>query len=254
VKLSVGIITHNEERMIGKTLNAVKGIADEMIVVDSYSRDKTVEIAKSLGATVYSEKWQGFGPQKNSLLDKCTGDWVLLIDADEVVSPELAARIKQIVHDDIKDRYKIYEINLCSVCFGKKLKHGGWSNDYHIRLWQKDMVRFDDRSVHEGMIPKDRVGVIREKIYHYTYLTLTDYLTKFNNYTTLGAQEYYRQKRKARILNIILNPSFTFINMYIVRAGFLDGIEGLTIASFSALSTMAKYFKLREMYKNRSYL
>ena len=251
MKLSVGIITFNEEVILCKTLQAVKNIADEIIIVDSHSTDKTVKIAESFGAKVFLEDWKGFGLQKNSVLDKCQGDWILLIDADEVVSPELSERIKELINK--RDSKSVYKINLCSVCFGKELKHGGWSNDYHIRLWKKDIVRFNDRFVHEGFITNEEAGKIKEKIYHYTYINLYDYLEKFNRYTTLGAKEYFNRNRKAGICNIILNPLYTFIKMYIIKRGFLDGIEGFVIAFFSSAANMAKYFKLREMYKINGY-
>lgn len=250
MKLSVGIITFNEDRIIGKTLEAIKEIADEIIIVDSYSQDKTVEIAKSYEAKIYSEEWKGFGPQKNSVIDKCSGEWILLIDADEVVSPELSAKIKTII--DGNNEYSIYKINRCCVCFGKELKHGGWSNQYAVRLWKNGAVRIDDKLVHEGFVTNNKIGKIKEKIYHYTYLTLHDYFIIFNKYTTLAAKEYFRRDKKASILKIIFNPLFTFIKMYMLRLGFLDGVEGLMIASSSALYTMVKYFKLREMYKNNS--
>jgi len=252
MKLSIGIITFNEDRIIGKTLQAVKNIADEIIIVDSHSQDNTVEIAKSFGAKVYGEEWKGFGPQKNSAIEKCTGDWILLIDADEVISPELSGNIISIINGE--NKYSVYKINRCCICFGKELKHGGWSNQYAVRLWKKGLVRVNDKLVHEGFVTNESIGKIKEKIYHYTYLTLHDYFIVFNKYTTLGAKEYYKRNKKSGFLKIVFNPLFTFIKMYILKAGFLDGLEGFVIAFSSALANMAKYFKLREIYKNGSYL
>ena len=250
MKLSIGIITLNEEKTLGKVLDSVKEIADEIIVVDSGSADKTVEIAKSFGAKVSNEDWKGFGPQKNSVLDKCSGEWILLLDADEIVSPELAQKVKSIINNVTS--YSVFKINLCSVCFGKELKHGGWSNNYHIRLWKNGTVGYDDSLVHEGFITNENIGKINEKIFHHTYLTLQDYFDKFNRYTTLGAKEYYRRNKKVSLFNLTLNPFFKFIRMYFIRGGFLDGVEGFMIASASAMYTMVKYFKLREIYKNRN--
>ena len=126
MKLSVGIITLNEEKIIGKTLKSVEEIADEIIIVDSNSSDKTIEIAKSFGAKVFTEAWKGFGPQKNSVIDKCSGEWILLIDADEELSESLVSKIKKIING--KTDYNVYKINRSSVCFGKRIKHGGWSH------------------------------------------------------------------------------------------------------------------------------
>ncbi len=251
MKLSVGIITYNEERNLPKTLEAAKKIADEIIIVDSHSTDRTVEIAESHGARVYPEDWKGFGPQKNSVIDKCQGEWILLIDADEELSPELTDKIKRITEGESK--YDVYDINRCSVCFGKELKHGGWSNQYATRLWRRGQVRVSDSLVHEEFVTESEKGRIGEKIYHYSYLTMQDYFERFNKYTTLGAQEYYRRGKKVNSLQIVLNPIFKFIRMYIIRLGFLDGIEGFTIASTSAMYSMIKYFKLREMYKTDAY-
>ena len=126
MKLSVGIITYNEENRIGKTLDSVKEIADEIIVVDSESSDRTAEIAKAKGAEVFVEKWKGYGPQKNSVLEKCSGNWILLIDADEVVSIELKDKIKDIINGNSDS--DVYKIKLRNICFGKEIKYGGWDD------------------------------------------------------------------------------------------------------------------------------
>ena len=251
MKLSVGIITYNEERNLPKTLEAARKIADEIIIVDSHSTDGTVKMAESYGATVYSEDWKGFGPQKNSVIDKCQGEWILLIDADEELSDELVEKIKKII--DGKSEYDVYDINRCSVCFGKELKYGGWSKQYATRLWKRGTVRVSDSLVHEEFITESTKGKIPEKIYHYSYLTMHDYFERFNKYTTLGAQEYFKRGKKVSWFQIVFNPIFKFIRMYIIRLGFLDGIEGFTIASTSAMYSMIKYFKLREIYKNDVY-
>lgn len=244
MKLSVGLIVNNEERILGKTLDAIKDLADEIIIIDSGSTDSTIEIAKSRGAKVFLEEWKGFGPQKNSVIEKCSGEWILLIDADEVVSPELKEKIKEIIE---KNENKVYEINRCSVCFGKELKYGGWSNQYATRLWKKGSVKVSDNLVHEEFLTELPKEKIKEKIYHYTYLTLSDYIARFDRYTTLGAEEYLKRGKKASFFNIVINPFFKFIRMYILRLGFLDGLEGLIIAIFSGMYTMTKYFKLREL-------
>ena len=244
MKLSVGLIVNNEERILGKTLDAIKDIADEIIIIDSGSTDSTVEIGKSRGAKVFVEEWKGFGPQKNSVIEKCKGEWILLIDADEVVSKELKIKIKEVIGGN--NTHDVYDINRCSVCFGKELKYGGWSNQYATRLWKRGAVHINDNLVHEEFICDSPKGKLKEKIYHYTYLTLSDYIQRFDRYTTLGAEEYLKRGKKANFFNIIINPFFKFIRMYIFRLGFLDGVEGLLIAIFSGMYTMTKYFKLRE--------
>lgn len=245
MKLSVGIITLNEEKIIGKTLKSVEEIADEIIIVDSNSSDKTIEIAKSFGAKVFTEAWKGFGPQKNSVIDKCSGEWILLIDADEELSESLVSKIKKIING--KTDYNVYKINRSSVCFGKRIRYGGWSNQYAVRLWKKNLVKVNENLVHEDYLTEEKIGFIKEQINHYSYLTLEDYLNRFNRYTTLGAQEYYKRGKNTGIFSIIVNPFFKFLRMYIIRLGFLDGIEGLLLAILSSNYTMVKYYKLLEM-------
>lgn len=247
MKLSVGIITFNEEKILGKTLESVKKIADEIIIVDSNSTDKTVEIAESFGAKVHNEEWRGFGPQKNSVIDKCQGEWILLIDADEELSPSLVEKILEIING--KNEFDVYKINRSSICFGKRIKYGGWSNQYATRLWKKDSVKINNNLVHEDFLTEKSIGKIQEHINHHSYLSLSDYLTRFNRYTSLGAEEYYKKGKKTNIFGIIINPIFKFLRMYIIRLGFLDGVEGFLLAILSSNYTMVKYYKLLELYR-----
>jgi len=247
MKLSVGIITFNEEKILGKTLESVKKIADEIIIVDSNSTDKTVEIAESFGAKVHNEEWRGFGPQKNSVIDKCQGEWILLIDADEELSLELVDKIKEILNG--KNEFDVYKINRSSICFGKRIKYGGWSNQYATRLWKKNSVKINNNLVHEDFLTEKFIGKIQEHINHHSYLSLSDYLIRFNRYTSLGAEEYYKKGKKTNIFGIIINPIFKFLRMYIIRLGFLDGVEGFLLAILSSNYTMVKYYKLLELYR-----
>ena len=248
MKLSVGIITYNEENRIGKTLDAVKDIADEIIVVDSGSTDRTVEIAQSKGAAVYVESWKGYGPQKNSVLEKCKGKWILLIDADEVISLKLKKEIKSIINSR-KSKYDVYKIKLRNICFGKEIRFGGW-DDYAIRLWKNKKVKISDREVHEEYVTDSKVGKISEKMIHYTYDTIDQFLEKLNRYTTQSAIQYEREKKRAGIFKIYSKMLYRFIRMYILQLGFLDGYEGYLLAKYSSIYTMTKYTKLREHYFN----
>ncbi len=248
--LSVAIITLNEEINLGRTLESVKDFADEIVIVDSGSTDKTEEIAKKYKAKFYYQKWLGFGAQRNMAIDYSTSDWVLNIDADEEISPKLKEKIIEIKNNPKSDR-EIFELNFMSVCFG---------------LFKKNAGRFDNKNVHEEFQPKSKVYRINEYIYHHTYSTVQQYLDKINKYTTLGAIDYYRKNKKSNILQIIFNPIYKFLMMYIFRLGFLDGveyifrlgfldgIEGFLLAMAISFSTMIKYYKLREIYKNKSYI
>lgn len=252
MRLSVAMITKNEENNLRRTLESVKSFADEIVIVDSGSTDRTEEIAKEFGAKFYSEPWKGYGEQRNSVIDKAQGEWILNIDADEEISPQLQKKIVEIKE---KEREKsVFKINFTSVCFGKKIKHGGWSNSYHIRLFKKEAGRFNSNTVHEEFCTQERIYTLKEDIYHHSYSNLRDYFTKFNRYTTEGALEYYKRGKKSNIFQLAINPIFKFLRMYIFRLGFLDGKEGFLLACTSSLYTMVKYYKLYEIDKNKSYI
>lgn len=252
MKLSAAIMTFNEERNLERTLKALADICDEIVIVDSGSTDKTKEIAEKYEARFIYQPWLGYGKQRNAAIDNCSGKWILAVDADEELSPELKQKITEIINGN-EDK-KVYEINRLSVCFGKKIKHGGWGTSYAVRLFLKTAGRFNDNTVHESFVTQEEIFKIKENIYHHSYLTLEDYFSKFNRYTTEGALEYYKKGKKASIGQVVFNPMYKFIRMYIIRLGFLDGIEGFLLASTSSMYSMVKYFKLREIYKNGSYI
>lgn len=252
MKLSVAMITMNEEKNLERTLKSVVSFADEIVIVDSGSTDRTEEIAKRYGAKFYVESWKGYGLQRNSAIDKAQGEWILNIDADEEISPELQKKILEIKSSE-EDR-AVFEINFTSVCFDKKIKHGGWSNSYHIRLFKKSAGRFNENTVHESFETTEKIHTLKEEIYHHSYSSLGDYFTKFNRYTTEGAIEYYKRGKRCNIFQLAINPIFKFIRMYLIRLGFLDGKEGFLLACTSAMYTMVKYYKLHEIYKNGSYI
>ena len=220
MRLSVAMITMNEERILEKTLESVKDIADEIVIVDSGSTDRTEEIAKKYGAKFYVESWKGYGPQRNSAIDKASGEWILNIDADEEISPELQKRILEIKNS--KDSGSVFNINFTSVCFGKKIRYGGWSNSYHIRLFRKSAGRFNSNTVHESFETKEKIYTLKEEIYHHSYSTLGDYFTKFNRYTTEGAIEYYKRGKRCNIFQLAFNPIFKVIKPPIVAPKHLD--------------------------------
>lgn len=252
MKLSVAMITKNEERNLDRTLRSVQGIADEIVIVDSGSTDGTEKIAKKYGAKFFVEPWKGYGLQRNSAIDKAQGEWILNIDADEEISPKLQKKILEI-KKSVDDK-NVYTINFTSVCFNKKIKHGGWSNSYHIRLFKKSAGRFNENKVHESFETAEKIYTLKEDIYHHSYSSLEDYFTKFNRYTTEGALEYYKRGKRCNLFQLVVNPIFKFLRMYLIRLGFLDGKEGFLLACTSSLYTMVKYYKLHEIYKNKSYI
>ncbi|MCX5774523.1 MAG: glycosyltransferase family 2 protein [Fusobacteria bacterium] len=246
MSLSVALITYNEEKKLARTLEAVKSIANEIIIVDSFSTDNTLVIAKSFGAKVYQERWQGYGAQRNSLIEKCTCDWILMIDADEVLSPECVEDIKIQIEQSI---HEVFEIVFKTVYFDREIKYGGWSGSKKIRLHKKGSGKFNSNVVHEVFETEKPLRTLKGNIYHYTYLDITAYLEKFNRYTSEAAKERLRRGKKSSILIILLRSSYKFFYQYILRLGFLDGGEGLILAYFSASYAFATYTKLREYNK-----
>jgi len=199
--LSVCLITKNEEANLERTLSSVEGLADEIIIVDSGSTDETISIAKSFNARVFIEEWKGYGQQKNSAIDKCHGDWILLIDADEVITEQLKERIRTIIEQsNSKD---IYFVRFLTICFGKRIHYGGWSGFYRIRFFKKDAGRYNCNIVHESFIsfPGKRTGYISENILHYTYSSIQDYIDKSNRYTSEGSLEYFRRGKRSFLKN-----------------------------------------------------
>ncbi len=248
MKLSIGLITYNEEKNLARTLDSIIEIANEIIIVDSGSTDKTLEIADRYNASVYSEEWKGYGMQKNSVIEKCGGEWILLIDADEEISRDLRNKIKEIISD--KNSKKIYKPNFTAVCFGKRIKHGGWSNHYRIRLFQKGAGKYNDREVHEKFITNEEIGILKEEIYHHTYEDLEDYFNKFNRYTSESANQYKKQNKKKSFVLFYLDSLFKFFKMYVLKLGFLDGYEGYLLAKLSSFYVFTKYAKLKEKNLN----
>lgn len=246
--LSVAIITFNEEKKIEKTLKAVSDMTNDIVIVDSFSQDKTIDIAEKYGARVFSEKWKGYGAQKNSAIEKCKNKWILLIDADEVVSEDLKQELYKIVNEnnDI-----VYEINRCSICFGKEIKYGGWSKDYVVRLFKKGSGQLDNAVIHEKFITDYKIKRIDQKLYHYTYLDLEEYFSKFNKYTTAGAIRRNNRNKKATLLSIIFNPIFKFFKMYILKLGILDGLHGFILAVFAYIYNFVIQVKLYMLQKEK---
>lgn len=247
MKLSVAMITYNEEKILPKTLDSIVKLADEIIIVDSGSTDKTEEIARTYGAKFVHQNWLGYGAQRNKAIHLCRGEWILNIDADEEISKKLAKKIEEVINQ--KTKWTVYKVSFTSVCFKKKIYHGGWSGVKKVRLFQKGVGQFNDNTVHEEFQTKEAIGSLHEEIYHHSYVSLQDYFTKFNRYTTEGARDAFQKGKKAKIWKIVLEPFYKFLRMYVFRLGFLDGLEGFVLASTSALYSMVKYYKLYELYR-----
>ena len=286
MNLSVVIITVNEEANISRTLASVKPlVADgkgEIIVVDSGSTDRTVEIAKSFGAKVFVEEWKGYAAQKNSAIDKAKGDWILSLDADEELSSNLAAEItaalndqslrenNQGVPDCATDRLQAilqvqrdsgiplsrftfgYWLRRNNFFLGRSIKHGGFWPDPKMRLFRRGAGRFEDRSVHEDVRLEGPEGTLDNALIHHSYPTLSDYIDHMNRYSSLGAEMVAAKGRvRFSFVNIVLRPMFSFTYNYFFRLGFLDGREGLLLHLYHGVYVSWKYAKAWELSRKQ---
>ena len=258
--LSVVIITHNEEANIGRTLASVQPlVADgkgEVIVVDSGSTDRTVEIAKSFGAKIFIEDWKGYAAQKNSAIEKASGNWVLSLDADEELEHGLADEVMTI--GEPRSRGGIaspvgYSIPRKNFFLGRWIKHGGFWPDPKLRLFRKGAACFEKRLVHEDAKLIDGIsGRLKHSLLHYSYPTLTAYIDHMNRYSSLGAEmAAAKGPRGFSLFNIVLRPLATFIYNYFFRLGFLDGREGLLLHLYHAVYVSWKYAKLWELARKK---
>jgi len=247
--LSVVVITRNEEQNINRCLKSVNW-ADEIILVDSGSTDRTLEIAKEYGAKVYSLQWRGYGCAKQEGVRRASGKWVLSIDADEVVSPELAEEIKGIMHNSAN--CSGFYIPRKTNFLGRWIHHCGWYPDLVLRLFLKAKGNFDEAVVHEKVILAGEAGCLKNELLHYSYPSLEQYLEKFNRYTTLGAEDAFCRGKQSRWADIVIRPPVAFIKHYISRQGFRDGWEGFVISVMSSVAVLIKYAKLRQLQNTRS--
>ena len=249
--ISAVIITKNEERNIARTINAIKQVADEIIIVDSFSTDKTVEIAESLGASVFQLTWQGFGPQKNFGNAKASHNYILALDADEVLTAEAIQEVNGLKKTGMNG---VYEFKLIHYYFGKFLKHGLETPSYKKRLFDKTVVTWNENLLHEALIIPGNYPIIKLKgfVEHYSYHSIEHYLTKSNFYTTLGAEKLYKKGRRNYAFKMMVSPGFVFFKFYILKLGFLDGLHGWIVARLHMQTDFIKYAKLRELIKNKN--
>jgi glycosyltransferase involved in cell wall biosynthesis len=237
VRLSIIIITKNEEEYIRDCLESVKW-ADEIILVDSFSQDRTLEIAKKYTDKIFQQEWMGYGKQKNFALGKATGKWILNIDADERVTKELAREIKKVIR---QDRCQGYYIPNKAYFLGKWIRHSGWYPDYHLRLFRRGKGKFSERIIHEAVRVEGKKDRLQGTIEHFTADSIGEYLHRLNRYAELTVL----QRRKRTIwFQVVLYPFVTFFKMYILQKGFLDGIHGLILALCHSYYTFNKYARL----------
>ncbi|MCP2518936.1 glycosyltransferase family 2 protein [Candidatus Aminicenantes bacterium AC-708-M15] len=247
MKISVTIITFNEEEKIEGAIKSVLDIADEIIIVDSFSVDNTVKIAKKYRVKVYQKRWQDYADQRNFALEKASHPWVLNIDADERVSPELKKEIL-----DLKSKepeYDGFSIPRLTYYLNRWIYHSGWYPDRKIRLFKKQMAKWEGRFIHEKLIFTGKVGKLKNPVYHFSYKNIEEHLSRINKYSSLGARKLYENGKKARWYHFIIYPFFRFIKSYILKLGFLDGFAGFIISVLNSYYIFTRYAKLKEIWK-----
>ena len=246
--LSLIVITRDAAHELAECL-ASAPFAAEALVVDSGSSDRTVAIARELGAHVtVTDDWPGFGPQKNRALDLATGDWVLSLDADEWLTAESAEEIRRAVGDGATGAAAFRMPRRSSFC-GRFMRHSGWWPDYVVRLFRRGRARFSDDTVHEHVIVEGNTGTLREPIMHETFVDLDDMLGKMNSYSTLAAKRLRQDGKSAGLTKAVLRALWAFVRTYFLRAGFLDGREGFMLAVATAEGTYYRYAKLSLLRK-----
>jgi glycosyltransferase involved in cell wall biosynthesis len=242
-KLSVVIITYNEEKNIGRCIDSVKTVADEILILDSHSTDQTTAIAESLGAIVKKEPFRGHIQMKNRAIELASYNQILSLDADEALDPILTDSIQKVKENFT---HKAYRMNRCTNYCGQFIRHGSWYPDQKIRLFDKRMAYWGGTNPHDKIVVPENIHIehLRGDILHYSYYTIAEHVAQNNKFSTISAESLFAQGKKTTLFNIIANPAWAFFQGYFLRAGFLDGLFGLVIAKQIAHLTFLKHIKL----------
>lgn len=250
-KLSVVIITFNEERNIYRSIASVREIADEIIVLDSFSTDNTVAIAEKSGARVFRQSFSDYVSQKNIAIDKASNDWVLSIDADEMLTPELKMSIREVLEAPANSAYKMARsTNYC----GKWVRYCGWYPDWKIRLFDRTKGKWEGEAIHEYWQShnNETEGTLSGDLLHYSFHNLSDHLRKIDGFTEIQARVLAGKNKKITIPKLLFAPFWRFFSSYFLKLGILDGTTGFTICIMSAYANFMKYAKTRNHYKQQA--
>lgn len=239
--LSVTIITLNEEKNIARAIQSVKGLAQEVLVVDSGSQDRTKEIARDLGARVLENPWPGYGQQKNFAQNQTTYDWVLNIDADEELSRELALEIQNVLEKESDKSVKGYLLPRLSFYLGQWIRHGGWYPNRQLRLANKKHAKWTEPDVHEELIVLGAVRPLNSDLLHYPFTDIQDQITTNLKFSRLGAERLKKDGKAPSLFKLLVKPIGKFLETFFLKCGFLDGVAGLIISVNAAHSVFLKY-------------
>jgi len=254
IKISAVLICKNEEKNLPACLNAIKNWVDEIIILDSGSTDKSVMIAKQYTPFVYETDWPGFGPQKNRAIGYATGDWIFSLDADEIVSPELAAEIQNLRSEanpsNFFNIFDAFDIFFQSYFLNQPIYFGDWRGDHAVCLFKKNIAEFDSSQVHEKLIFKKnkiKIGRLKNKIFHHSYPTQAHIQKKIYLYSKLSAEKLKQQGKIGGLYIGLIKASFNFLRGYLFKLGFLDGLAGLKLAWMNARYTFLKYYLIKKL-------
>ena len=244
VPVTITIITLNESRHIAAAIDRAAW-ADEILVVDSGSTDDTVSIATAKGVRVMSRTWPGYVDQKNYAASVASHDWIFSLDADERVTPSLAAEVRTIVDGNSTER--AFRVPRVTFHLGRWVRTTDFYPDYQTRLYDRRAARWQGKYVHESVAADGPVGQLKNELQHYSYRDLSDHLDRINQYSTLAARQMHESGRRATPIDLLLHPPAAFLRNYLVRGGFADGMAGLTISLVNAYSVLLKFAKLWEL-------
>lgn len=242
--LSVVVITKNEADKLEACLESVSW-ADEIVVLDSGSTDKTLDIARCFTDRIYVEEdWPGFGIQRQRAQEKARCDWIMMIDADEIVTPDLREEISCAISRN--DKSKVYALSRLTWAFGAFIRHSGWYPDYVVRLYPNALATYDDATVHEKVVFNENMQVVklRGNLLHYTFKDIEQWINKTTRYSVAWADQKYLQGKRSSIFDAVIHAVFYFFKAFIIRRGFLDGRAGFVLAVFGAYSRFIKYTDL----------
>ncbi|MEK6302045.1 MAG: glycosyltransferase family 2 protein [Acidobacteriota bacterium] len=245
MKISATVITFNEEQNIAEALESLAW-ADEIVVVDRESTDRTVEIARQFTDQVYVREWQGYSNQKNFAAEQAQNDWIFSLDADERVSPELAAEIARLKQAPDREASG-YEMARLTFYLGRWIKHSGWYPDRKLRLYDRRRARWRGDYVHEALETDGRVERLGGNLLHFTVRSASEHHTRLDRYTTLAAEQAHANGKSGSLVSLVLSPAGAFIRSYVLKLGFLDGVQGFIIARFAAHYAFLKNLKLWQM-------
>lgn len=247
MEISAVIITLNEEKRLEPALRSIEGVVSEIIVVDAYSGDQTIDVAKKYTNRVFKREWTNFADQKNFGNSKASFPWILSLDADERLSPELRQEILALKEDE--PECAGFSMPRQVFYLGRWIRHSGWYPDRKIRLFRKDKARWEGKYVHEKLVIEGKVEKLHGSIHHFTYRSIQDHLERINSFSDLGAKKLYAQRKKCRWYHLFFLPFFRFVKSYIWKGGFLDGFAGLVISVLNGYAIFVRYAKLKEIWK-----